>query len=218
RIPALWTAGSIMTREAVRHWLHFFEQVVLMYGSSEIGICAGLRLTEITDGAEIAYTLMPGVKAEILGEDGEVLPRGIPGILRLQTPAMSGSYVSEPKADAEVFRDGWFHPGDIGMLTEDGRLKILGRQKDQINLGGAKFNAVDIDMAAKTVPGIRDAMCFTMPSATGLQEFALCAVTDIDNDPLAFAAAIRAACRTHVQRGIEPSAIYFVDELPRTET
>src|SRR5690606_20044971 len=106
----------------------------------------------------------------------------------------------DPQASAEVFRDGWFYPGDTGMLTADGRLKILGRIKDQFNLGGIKVNAEEIDTAAGSVPGIREAMCFTTPAATGLLQLSICAVRDPNADPAAAAASIRAVCKANVRQ------------------
>jgi acyl-coenzyme A synthetase/AMP-(fatty) acid ligase len=218
RMGTLWVIGAIMAAEAVRHWLSCFERVMLMYGTSEIGVAGGLTLTEIEDRTEIAYALLPGIMAEIVGEEGQPLPHSIPGIVRLRAPAMVPGYVGEPDADAEMFRDGWFYPGDIGMLTAEGRLKILGRSRDQINLGGVKFNAAEIDLAARSVQGVRDAMCFTTPSATGLQRLSLCAVKDPDRDPAATASAIRATCRARIRGRMEVSAIYFVDAVPRNES
>jgi acyl-coenzyme A synthetase/AMP-(fatty) acid ligase len=207
-----------MTPEAIRHWLRYFEQVTLTYGASEIGGGGTMTLTEIDDDAEIAYTIMPGTTAEIVGDDGRPCPHSVPGSVRLRTPTMAAGYIGDPEATAEMFRDGWFYPGDIGMLTPDGRLKILGRVKDLFNLGGVKINAADVDLAARSVRGIVDAMCFTTPTETGLQQLSICAVKDGDRDAVAAAVAIRAACRARVRRRLQISAIHFVEALPLNET
>jgi acyl-CoA synthetase (AMP-forming)/AMP-acid ligase II len=219
RIRTLWVGGSVMTPQAVRHWLRFFEQVTLSYGAAEIGGGGRLTLKEVDDRTEIAYPLRPETVAEIVAEDGKVLPHSTSGILRLRSRTMAAGYLGEPEASAEVFRDGWFYPGDMGLLTPDGRLKILGRIKDQFNLGGMKLNAADVDEAARSVAGVREAMCFTVTSPTGLDQLRLCAVKEKDRDAAATAAAIRAACGTQVRRELEQalSAIYFVDALPLNE-
>ena len=37
---------------------------------------------------------------------------------------------------ARMFRDGWFYPGDIGLMLGPRSLKLLGRADDLINIGG----------------------------------------------------------------------------------
>jgi acyl-CoA synthetase (AMP-forming)/AMP-acid ligase II len=214
RIGTLWVGGSIMTPDAVRHWLGYFERVILSYGAREGGGGGSMTLTGIDEQTEIAYTLRPDTTAEIVAEDGTLCPPSVPGILRLRTPTMASGYVGDPEASAEVFRNGWFYPGDLALLTPDGRLRILGRVRDQLNLGGLKFNAADIDIAARSVSGVVDAMCFTTPTTTGLQQLSLCAVRDSHLDDAATAAAIRAVCKARVNPGIELSAVYFVRALP----
>ncbi|MBF0337813.1 MAG: AMP-binding protein [Nitrospirae bacterium] len=65
-----------------------------------------------------------------LAPDGEILAKG-PNIFR--------QYYKDEVATAEAFdADGWFKTGDLGSLTDDGFLKILGRKKDIIVTSGGK--------------------------------------------------------------------------------
>ena len=216
RIKALRVGGAVMDRPAVRHWLGFFEQVILTYGSREGGGGGSVTLTEVNDDTEIAYTPRPNCEIEVVSESGQPVPPLTVGVLRLRSPTMVRSYVAAPDASAEVFRDGWFYPGDLATMTQDGRFKIVGRVKDQINLGGVKFNAALIDEAARSVEGVADAFCFTT-EGTSVLKLSIAAVAAAPGSEDKLAAAIRVACE-RVNRSISVQAIYFLPHLPMNES
>ncbi|MEO0594420.1 MAG: AMP-binding protein, partial [Myxococcota bacterium] len=68
-----------------------------------------------------------GVQIDIDGADengvGEVLARG---------PNVMVGYLNDPETTDTVFRDGWLRTGDLGRLDDEGRLYIVGREKDVI--------------------------------------------------------------------------------------
>lgn len=72
---------------------------------------------------------LPSVKVKI-AESGEILATG---------PNVMQGYYNKPEITAEVIdEDGWFHTGDIGEIDKDGFIKITGRIKNMIVLGGGK--------------------------------------------------------------------------------
>jgi len=75
--------------------------------------------------------LLSGVQVKI-AEDGEILCQG---------PNIMLGYYKNPELTADVLQDGWFHTGDIGVLDENGFLKITDRKKEIFKTSGGKYVA-----------------------------------------------------------------------------
>ena len=93
---------------------------------------------------------IPGVTLEI-AEDGEILAKG-PNIMK--------GYWNLPEATAEAIDDrGWFHTGDIGVIDEQGFLKITDRKKEIIvNAYGKNVAPAPIENAFKSQTHIAEAV------------------------------------------------------------
>jgi len=91
----------------------------------------------------------PGVEV-ILADDGEVCCRG--------GNVFSG-YLDDPEKTAEALDgDGTFHSGDVGLLDEDGYLRIVDRKKELIiTAGGKNISPANLEAALKTIPAIGQA-------------------------------------------------------------
>ena len=87
-----------------------------------------------------------------IAEDGEILVRG--------DLVMQG-YWNNPEATAETIRDGWLHTGDVGLIDQDGHLKITDRKKDIIvNSGGDNLSPQRIEGILALEPEIAQAMVY----------------------------------------------------------
>ncbi|MBX9686365.1 MAG: long-chain fatty acid--CoA ligase [Candidatus Obscuribacterales bacterium] len=87
-----------------------------------------------------------------IADDGEVCFRG---------PSIFTGYYRADEMNSEVFNDGWFHTGDIGVIDADGYLKITDRKKDIIvNSAGKNIAPQKIENVLKTIPLISQAIVF----------------------------------------------------------
>ena len=97
-----------------------------------------------------------GMQIGIRDPEGNMLATGEQGEICVIGPGVMSGYWQNDKANAEVFRDGWFHTGDLGRLDEAGFLYITGRAKDMYISGGANVYPREIEEVLLTHPGVSE--------------------------------------------------------------
>jgi len=88
---------------------------------------------------------LPGVEIRIVDEKGQDVPDGQPGEIIVRGPRVFRGYVGNEELNRRVFRDGWFHTGDVGMRDAEGYYFHLGRLDDVIITGGLKVYPGEIE-------------------------------------------------------------------------
>ena len=137
RMRFLVTGGSRFEGSIGRDFYCMGFNILQAYGLTEC--TGGATLTPLKDGwSDSVGTPLQGVEVRIVPDEevsrqdskmGEVVLRG--------ANVMQG-YYNRPDANAEVFRDGWFHTGDLGYVDKRGYLHITGRKKEMIVLSSGK--------------------------------------------------------------------------------
>ncbi len=157
------------------------SKISLTYGSTETGSIANgdAGLIERHPGA---VGFVRGVaKVQIVDAQDQPLPHGQSGVVRVASPYMVHAYINGADASAAVFRDGWFYPGDEGVLEADGFLAILGRMGDVLNLGGMKLSVADMETALDGHAGVKD-HCVLVLSLDKEDRLAVVVVHDAEVD------------------------------------
>jgi fatty-acyl-CoA synthase len=89
--------------------------------------------------------------------DGEIQVRGW-NLMR--------GYYNNPEANAKVFTaDGWLRTGDLGELTADGRLRMVGRLKDVFRVGGENVAPAEVEEVLLAHPAVQTAQVIGVPDA-----------------------------------------------------
>jgi long-chain acyl-CoA synthetase len=115
---------------------------------------------------------LPGIEVRILDADeagvGEVIARG---------PTIMAGYLDAPEETARALQGGWLHTGDRGRLDEDGRLFIVGRDKDTIIDGSGKNVYPDeIEEIYGGHPLVKELSVVGIPAESGPGERVACLV------------------------------------------
>ena len=141
------------------------------------------------------------------------------GEVVVRSPWLTQGYLGEPERSEELWRDGWLHTGDVGVIDADGYLKVVDRIKDVVKTGGEWVSSLDIEDIILRLPGVAEAAVVGVPDDRWGER------------PVAFvvgkkeAAPSEDAVRRHVAdfagRGTiskyaVPDKVYFVDAIPKT--
>jgi acyl-CoA synthetase (AMP-forming)/AMP-acid ligase II len=148
------------------------------YGSNEVGVVATIE----PDNASGIATIIPDVRVEAIDAEGKALPLGHAGRLRVRSPYAVDRYLDDPVATARMFKDGWFYPGDIGILHAPDRLELIGRDDEILNIGGLKTVPGEIEETLRARIKVNDVGACVLPNADGIDELWVALVYDAPDD------------------------------------
>ncbi|MGI6244433.1 MAG: (2,3-dihydroxybenzoyl)adenylate synthase [Pseudochelatococcus sp.] len=164
----LQAGGAKLTPEVARRIRAVFGPVL----QQVFGMAEGLvNYTRPDDGEEVVTEtqgrpISPDDELLIVDDEDRPVPPGTPGNLLTRGPYTIRQYFNEPEANARSFTaEGFYRTGDIVLVRPDGNLVVQGRAKDQINRGGEKVSAEEIEDHLLAHPGVFDAAVVSIPDA-----------------------------------------------------
>jgi acetyl-CoA synthetase len=174
-----------------------------------------------------AMTPIPGISAEVVTEDGTIVPNGSGGYLVLTEPwpAMLRTIWGDDERYKETYWSryadkGWYFAGDGAKKDDDGDIWLLGRVDDVMNVSGHRLSTTEIESALVSHPMVAEAAVVGASDATtGQSPVAFVILRESAGDG---GADIVADLRTHVAKEIgaiaKPRQIMVVPELPKTRS
>lgn len=183
------------------------------YGLTEGTCCSACNPVNGVRKLGTVGPAMPGQRIRIIGPDGRELPAGQSGQVLISGPTVMRGYLGNPDATDRTVVDGWLHTGDVGVLDEDGYLKIVDRIKDMIIRGGENLYPKEIEAAIAAFPGVLEVAVVGRPDPV------------MGEVPVAFVVAYPGAdvtperllehCRALLTRVKVPTEIVVLDSLPK---
>ena len=211
----LFISGSapLLAQTWQAFYKHTGHRILERYGMSEAGMIASNPLAGERLPGTVGFAL-PGVTLRVCDNTHHPLPAGETGMLEMRGPNVFQGYWQMPEKTASEFtNDGFFISGDLATLAEDGRVSIVGREKDLVISGGLNVYPKEIEDAIDALPGVNEAAVIGVPHAD-LGE-GLVAVICVTPGGALDSNSVIEALKASLAGFKVPRQIYTVDELPR---
>ncbi|MFD3440306.1 (2,3-dihydroxybenzoyl)adenylate synthase [Streptomyces sp. NPDC058685] len=217
-LEVLLVGGAKLSEEAARR----IGPVLGCALQQVFGMAEGLvNYTRLDDDEETVVTtqgrpISPDDEVRIVDEEDRDVPPGGTGHLLTRGPYTIRGYWRAPEHNARSFTpDGFYRTGDIARSTPSGHLVVEGRAKDQINRGGEKIAAEEVENVILGHPAVHDVSVVSVPDDY-LGERS-CAYVILRPDAELRPAAVRRYVR---ERGLAaykvPDRVEFVEAFPST--
>lgn len=215
RLPLVEVMGSRLSVSDTRRLLRSFATVQDVFGAAEANKLFANVSTLDENGELQTRGQLRDTEIELVDVDGNRVPEGQDGIVRVRNTYMVHGYFNDPETQESVFRDGWFYSGDVAAWGANGTLQIRNRSDHVVNIGGAKINAFAIDNIFRSVDGIHDAICFKNPKSDGKDELFAFVVFKEGCNRLQAIESARYHCREKLGKAMVPRVVQGIAGVPR---
>lgn len=172
------------------------------YGLSETLLVAAISPTT---GAAEGSVGAPLKDVTLSVRDGEVF---------IKTPHLMAGYLDYKTSEVSPEPADWFASGDLGTLTEDGRLTITGRKKDMIIRAGLNVSPLAVENILLEHEAVARAAVVGVPNELTGEEIVAVIQAKPGADLVKAKQSLESFCRSNLAAVSRPSALFFRDEFP----
>lgn len=219
------SGGDMIAPEVLESLKQVFRkaEVFVIYGCSEIS-CMGCtypvpRHTTVT--RTFVGRPFDNMVVRLFDAEFEPVPVGIVGEIHFAGAGVVKGYLNRPELTAQKFVKisgrRFYRTGDMGRLSEDGWLEILGRNDFQINVRGMRIEIGEVEYNLRKAPGVRDGVVMAKAAASGEKLLVAYVVADTSSaakSPHERIAAVRRHMVEHLPDYMVPASYVELDALP----
>ncbi len=211
----LAVGGGMAVQDAVaKKWREVTGAILVEgYGLTET---SPLLSCNPIDGTEQIGTIglpSPSTEMIILDEEGNEMPAGEPGEICAKGPQVMPGYWNRPEETKEVFINGYFKTGDIGIINEHGFFKIVDRKKEMINVSGFNVYPNEIENVIASHPKVNEVGAIGIPDERSTE---VVKVFVVKNEDSLTKEELIQFCRDNLTAYKVPKAVEFRKELPKS--
>lgn len=190
--------------------------MIQSYGLTEAsGLVATMHAEDAMQRIGWAGRAIVGTEVRIGDEAGNTVPFGTTGEIMVKGPHVMQGYWRKPDITAQTIVDGWLRTGDLGVMDEEGFIRIVDRSKDMLISGGINVYPAEIENALAGIPGLAEMAVIGVPDVDWGEVPMI--VAQASGDTAAIVLAIETVGGETLAKFKRPKHIAFIDEpLPRT--
>jgi long-chain acyl-CoA synthetase len=207
--------GMAVQKPVADKWLSITgTPIVEGYGLSETSPVVTANRCDITDFTGTIGLPLPSTEIRILDEASKEVPFGTAGEIAVRGPQVMAGYWQRPDETAKVMtEDGFFKTGDIGIMNEQGYIKIVDRKKDMILVSGFNVYPNEVEEVVASHPGVLEVACVGVPDQHSGEAVKLYVVR---KDKALGKDELMAFCKEQLTGYKRPKFIEFRETLPKT--
>ena len=192
-----------------RTWLenNLSQEVFNSYSSNESGQICEMQ----SNGQGVIY---PGIGVKVVNDNCEELALGGVGRIAIKSPMQISSYLWNDDLNSKYFKDGWFYSNDIGYMPQVGKLIVVDRLDNMLNLGGIKVPPIPIEDSIRQINGVEDCILFSDNSFFDFETLLVCIEPTHGSDENALNIFIKKV----LADSFKSIHINYYDKFPRTES
>lgn len=191
-------------------------KICMHYGLTEASRAMFMEFHESKDYLESAgKPVSDKVEVKVMDENGQELPTNEEGEVCIKGNMVTRSYYL-PEDNKNAFFGEYFRTGDWGRMSEDGRLYLVARKKELINVGGKKVSPIEIEDALSKI-GVRESMCVAAKDPDGVLG-EVPKVLLVKGTFTMTIDEIRERLRGEIEAYKMPKIFEVVDSIPKTES
>ena len=210
------SGGGMAVQEAVAaRWVEATGAPLLEgYGLSETSPVVSCTPANSTRYSGTIGLPMPSTDVSIRDDDGNEVPLGQPGEICIRGPQVMAGYWNRPDETAKVMTDdGFLKSGDIGVMNENGEIRIVDRKKDMILVSGFNVYPNEVEDVVAQHPGVFEVAAVGVPDGNSGEAVKLFVVK---KDLALTEAELIAFCKERLTGYKRPRTVEFRTELPKT--
>ncbi|HEV7958707.1 MAG TPA: AMP-binding protein, partial [Acidimicrobiales bacterium] len=208
-------SGPLFTSDFERIELATGQRVVERYGMTETLIISSADPRGSVRPGFVG-TALPTMELRVIDEDDVEVPADEQtiGSVQVRGASLFDGYLNQPQATADSFRVGWFTTGDLGVMSRDGNLRLVGRAStDLVKSGGYRIGTGEIEEVLLEHPDVDEVAVTGRPDPDLGQRIVAWIVPAAGSAPEEDALIAFVSERLSAHK--RPREIVFLDELPR---
>lgn len=165
-------------REKIRDKLT--DKLFVIYGTNETNTASVTQLGTAHINELLVGKPLPGYSIDVVDEFNRQLPPNNKGLIRIKSPVAINGYLDDLSETERAFRGGYFYPGDLGFIDENGALFYIGREDDMLIVSGINLYPKQIEDVIRSHDSVLD-VCVVAIKHDAMQDIPV-AVVEFKDD------------------------------------